>query len=136
MSDIEIAHHLDRLMRRIHAHLTETASEFDTHRLGPAGGMLLLTLAEIEPAPIHELVSRLARDKSQITRAIKSLENKGLVEREGDPEDGRVSMLALTQEGHDTVHRIKMAVADGLGKILTPLSTAEQSELKRLLKRV
>jgi len=123
-------------MRRIHAALGAKAAEFDVHRIGPAGGILLLTLAEIEPAKMHELVGRMRRDKSQITRAIKTLEAKGLVERREDPKDARVCVLALSARGHETVGDLQRAVADVLTDILSPLSAAEQQTLKDLLRRI
>ncbi|MEL6102743.1 MAG: MarR family transcriptional regulator [Pseudomonadota bacterium] len=136
MPDNEIARLTDRLMRRIHAALNAKAAEFDTYRLGPGGGIILLTLAEIEPAKVHELVGRMARDKSQMTRAIKALEAKGLIERQDDPRDARVSVLKLTDEGGEAVGAIEAAVSDALAVILAPLSTTEKETLRGLLKRI
>ncbi|MEO0524578.1 MAG: MarR family transcriptional regulator [Pseudomonadota bacterium] len=136
MPDNEIARLTDRLMRRIHAALNAKAAEFDTYCLGPGGGIILLTLAEIEPAKVHELVGRMARDKSQMTRAIKALEAKGLIERQDDPRDARVSVLKLTDEGGKAVGAIEAAVSDALAVILAPLSTTEKETLRGLLKRI
>lgn len=136
MPDNEIARLTDRLMRRIHAALNAKAAEFDTHRLGPGGGIILLTLAEIEPAKVHQLVGRMARDKSQMTRAIKALEAKGLIQRQDDPHDARVSVLKLTEEGREAVGAIEAAVSDALAIILAPLSTTEKETLRGLLKRI
>ncbi|MEM1371985.1 MAG: MarR family transcriptional regulator [Pseudomonadota bacterium] len=134
--DIEIARLVDRLMRRIHASLNAKASEFDRHGVGPAGGMLLLTLAEIEPARIQDLVAHMSRDKSQMTRGIQALERKGLIERRDCKDDARVSMLSLTPEGHATVETLQGAVAASLAKILAPLSHAQRTELKALLREL
>ncbi len=136
MPDIEIARLVDRFMRRIHASLNAKADAFDTHQVGPGGGILLLTLAEIEPAPIQDLVRRMSRDKSQMTRAIKSLEGKGLIERRDLPEDARVCLLALTPKGKETVGMLQQAVAGVLADILSPLSSGEQEALKDLLRRI
>lgn len=136
MPDIEIARLVDRFMRRIHASLNAKADAFDIHHVGPGGGILLLTLAEIEPAPIQDLVRRMSRDKSQMTRAIKSLEGKGLIERRDLPEDARVCLLALTPMGQETVGMLQQAVAGVLADILSPLSSGEQAALKDLLRRI
>lgn len=136
MPDIEIARLVDRFMRRIHASLNAKAPEFDAHGVGPGGGMLLLTLAEIEPAPVQELVRQMSRDKSQMTRAIKPLERKGLIERRELPEDARVCLLALTPAGHETVCVLQQAVADVLADILSEYSDAERQALKELLRRI
>ena len=136
MPDVEIARLIDRLMRRIHAALNAKASEFDRHRVGPQGGILLITLGEIEPAPIQQLVRSLARDKSQITRNVQSLERRGLIERRPDPADARVSILALTHEGRKTVAELEVAIAEALEEILAPLPPGERQQLKMLLTRI
>ncbi|MGB3406272.1 MAG: MarR family transcriptional regulator [Jannaschia sp.] len=136
MSDIDIAHLTDRFMRRIHAALNTDADSFDVHNLGPGGGILLLTLAEIAPAPMHQLATQMARDKSQITRTVRSMEDKGLVERRGDPDDGRSAILQLTPLGQDAVLGLQRAVAKALTGILAPLTQAEQDTLRELLRRL
>ncbi len=136
MPDIETAQLTDRFMRRIHAELGARSAAFDTHKLGPSGGILLLTLADMAPVKLHALVSAMQRDKSQMTRAIQGLEAKGLVERRSDPDDARVAVLQLTEEGKDAVHGLQRAVADVLADILSPLSKAEQATLRTLLRRL
>lgn len=134
--DIEIARQVDRLMRRIHAGLNARAGEFDVHQVGPMGGILLLTLAEIEPARMQRLVKQMSRDKSQMTRLVQSLERKGLIERSAAPEDGRGSLLALTPQGRATVDELERAVAEVLDDILTPLAAADRRLLTALLSQL
>lgn len=136
MPDIEIANLTDRFMRRIHLSLNARSSEFDRHQLGPAGGVLLLTLAEMEPVRLHELVARMNRDKSQMTRAVKVLEAKGLIDRVPDQSDARASVLSLTSLGQEAVAELQQAVAGTLADILEPLSKSEQEQLRALLKKI
>ena len=104
--DAELAHLLDRLMRRIQAGLHADAVAVDVDRIGPLGGMLLLSLQEIEPAPIQKLVALMGRDKSQMTRLIQMLEGRGYLQRQPSPSDGRVSLLRLTPKGSAFVGEI------------------------------
>ena len=134
--DIEVARLVDRFVRRIQVGLNLRAAVFDEHQVGPGGGILLLTLAEIEPAPIQEVVRQMARDKSQITRTVQSLERKGLIEREKSPDDARVSLLELTTEGKRTVEVLEAAVAEVVAGLLEPLSPEEQSALKAILRKI
>ncbi|WP_298818214.1 MarR family transcriptional regulator [uncultured Roseibium sp.] len=136
MPDIEIANLTDRFMRRIHLSLNARSADFDRHQLGPAGGVLLLTLAEMEPVRLHELVARMNRDKSQMTRAVKVLESKGLIDRVPDQRDARASVLSLTSLGQKAVGELQQAVADTLADILAPLSQSEQEQLRALLKKI
>lgn len=136
MADIEIARLFDRMTRRIHSALNARAGTFDRHRVGPAGGIILLTLADHEPVRLQDLVRHMARDKSQLTRGIQTLEAKGLVARRPCEEDGRASLFALTEEGRAVVAELEQALADAVDAILGPLTARERDQLKSILKRV
>ena len=136
MADVEIARLMDRLMRRIHITLNAAASEFDQHQIGPAGGLLLLTLAEHEPMRAQDLSKLMSRDKAQITRGTQALERKGLICRSNCPDDGRVALLNLTEEGHATVAVLEQAVADALSDVLAPLSDDDYRQLKTVLRKL
>lgn len=135
MQDTELALLIDRFMRRIHFSLQSKAHSFDTSNVGPGGGIVLLTLAEMGRPSLNELTTRVARDKSQMTRTIRSLETKGLVERTTSPSDARVSLVFLTDAGEQVVHELQEAVAETVGEILAPISNADQDVLKDLLER-
>ncbi len=132
----EIAYLVDRFMRRIAAGLHNRAVEVDTDRVGPLGGMILLTLADIEPAPIHRLVDQMGRDKSQMTRLIKTLEGKGMIERRGSADDRRVSVLQLTEKGRGFVTEIKKILSDVIDGILAPVPADERQGLIEALRKL
>ena len=136
MKTTELALLLDRFMRKIHFGLQSKAASFDTEKVGPGGGIILLTLADMGCTSLHELTRRVSRDKSQMTRSIRSLEAKGLVKRETSPEDARVSLVSLTKDGERVVGELQDAVADTIGDLLAPLPDAEAARLKRLLAQV
>lgn len=137
MSDpYELAYLVDRFMRRIAAGLHTKALEIDTDRVGPFGGMVLLTLSDIQPTPIHKLVDQMGRDKSQMTRTIKSLEEKGMIDRQSCPEDGRVSLLLLSDKGQDFVVQIKAILSNVIDGILTPVSKPERDGLIEVLRKI
>ena len=133
MQDTELALLVDRLMRRIHFGLQARAPEFDRKAVGPSGGIVLMTLAEMGCCGLNELTQRVARDKSQMTRTIRSLEEKGLVQRQLSPDDGRVSLVSLTPEGDQVVAELMDTVADVIGDLLSPISHDEKETLKELL---
>lgn len=136
MASIELARYVDRLMRRIESGLNARSAAFDFHRVGQGGGIVLLTLAEIAPSQIGHLAQQMARDKSQITRAIKALESKGLVQREMGDQDARVSVVSLTPLGRETVAILQSAVADSLSDVLQPLSEEEKVTLQSILMKL
>lgn len=136
MADTELALLIDRLMRRIHVTLHAKAPEFDTERLGPGGSMILLTLAEMDGVALHELTRRVARDKSQMSRVVQSLENKGVVERRASPRDGRVSEVFLTEKGEAVVAVLTDALTEAIDQVMAPISQAEKATLKDIMRRI
>lgn len=136
MPDTDLALLVDRLMRSIHFGLQERAPDFDREAVGPGGGIVLMSLADTGRIALGELTRRVARDKSQMTRLIRSLEAKGLIEREASPDDGRVSLVSLTPKGTEIVGELQRTVAEVIDEILEPLSKDERQSLKDLLMRV
>ena len=131
-----LALNIDRLMRRIHAELQPRAAEFDRHQVGPLGGMLLLTVAESEPAEIQSVVELLGRDKSQISRLIRSLESKGLLRRERCALDGRVSVISLTDAGREQLDRITDVLTLIVEDLFANFSNKEKIGFASMLERV
>ncbi|MEM1272363.1 MAG: MarR family transcriptional regulator [Pseudomonadota bacterium] len=131
--EIEIGQLVDRFMRQMHRELSERGPKYDTAKVGPAGGMVLMTLADVEPVPIHELVRLIARDKAQITRLLQSLGAKGLIERSQSTQDGRVCILQLSSDGRAAVDGLRQALADTISHVLSPLSERERDIFKELL---
>ncbi|GIT94960.1 hypothetical protein JANAI62_15830 [Jannaschia pagri] len=133
--DTELALLIDRFMRRIHFGLQSKSHDFDTQNVGPGGGIVLLTLADMGQVGLQDLTRRVARDKSQMTRTIRSLEGKGLVCRSPSAQDARVTLVSLTPEGKDVVRALQAAVAETISEILTPITPSEEATLKDLLTR-
>lgn len=136
MPEASLATLLDRFVRRMHVALRDKAPEFDTEKVGPIGGMILLTMAELGCVPMQDLTARFGRDKSQMTRAMQSLERKGLVQRAQSKADLRVSLVALTPRGEAFVARLRDVIEETINEILEPISAEERETLKNLLSRV
>ena len=135
MASNDLAQLVDRLMRRIHMGLTARAADFDTERVGPGGGMILLAIADLGQPSMGALARDLARDKSQLTRAIAGLEGKGLVQRFASETDARVTEIGLTEFGRSVVEGLRGGVADSLAAALPGLSPGEQAKLEELLRK-
>lgn len=131
----DLALYLDRLVRRVHVELTRKAPEFDTDKIGPGGGMILLTLDELGECAMVDLARALVRDKSQMTRAVASLERKGLVAKTPSPSDSRVTLLQVTEKGQATVQRMQRAISEAMEAQLTHLDASQRLALQDLLRR-
>ena len=130
-----LALQIDRLMRRLNARVHAQAPLFDTEKIGPIGGMVLMTLSEAQPAPMQRIAELMGRDKAQLSRLFANLERRELVQRIANEADQRSRLLSLTPRGEAFVRRIKSVVKGALEEILEPLSESEKGERLRLLSR-
>ncbi|NUT47122.1 MAG: winged helix-turn-helix transcriptional regulator [Saccharothrix sp.] len=74
------------------------------HHLPPGliGTLTLIDRAGANPTGCHakELAAHAGLDPSTVSRAVAALVAHGLVERRADPDDGRASILVVTERGH------------------------------------
>lgn len=127
---------VDRFMRRVHASIHRRAWSVDAERIGPFGGMILMAIADLEPVAAQDLTAHLSRDKSQMTRAVRTLETRGLVQRARSETDGRVTLLTLTDKGHAQVAAFRDVLSDAIETLLTPLDPAERTAFIQTLARL
>jgi DNA-binding MarR family transcriptional regulator len=85
--------------------------------------------------PGTKFTKRVARDKSQMTRTIRSLETKGLVARIASTHDARITLVFLIRDGKRVVQVLRQAVAETIGEILAPISKSDEEVLKGLWAR-
>ena len=64
-----------------------------------ATGLALLSIDAEDGVPSTSLGPRMGMEATSLSRTLKSMEEKGLVRREPNPEDGRGVLIKLTQEG-------------------------------------
>ncbi len=60
---------------------------------------LLKLLAHQGPMRSSALAQALGLDASTVSRHVRQLEDRGLLERTGDPDDGRASRVAVSEQG-------------------------------------
>lgn len=72
-------------------------------------------------------------DPSAVGRQVRQLEAQGLLVREADPDDGRVTRVRATPRGHDVRLRLADAGRRHVADALAEWSRADRDELARLL---
>ncbi|TQL70465.1 DNA-binding MarR family transcriptional regulator [Nocardioides albertanoniae] len=73
----------------------------------PPGGYLMLTwVAEHGPVRASALVDGLGFDKGAVSRTVQSMTDLGLLERHPDPDDGRASLVSVTDEARQGLDRV------------------------------
>lgn len=94
----------------------------------------LLALVQCRaPARAGGLADLLLMDKSQTSRVIKSLLNKGLIRSFPDPDDGRAVALETTPRGDELYQRVFAEVMRSNERVLDVLSTEEVQALDVIL---
>ncbi|WP_417259384.1 MarR family winged helix-turn-helix transcriptional regulator [Celeribacter sp.] len=123
-------------MRRMKTGMQQRVKDIAPSGFGPQGAMVLQIVANAQPIPINALVAELARDKSQVTRMVSELEGYGLIQRSNDPNDARVRLLSLTDEGQALAASLTKVMTDVVSGILDPLSASEQEQLVEIMRKI
>ncbi|MCW2119725.1 MarR family winged helix-turn-helix transcriptional regulator [Flavobacterium sp. 7A] len=66
-----------------------------------ATGFALLSMDKEKGTPSTALGPKMGMEATSLTRTLKSMEKKGLIERKKNPNDGRGVLIFLTPEGKD-----------------------------------
>ncbi|MDE3206242.1 MAG: MarR family transcriptional regulator [Acidobacteriota bacterium] len=83
-----------------------------------------------------QLADRLDLDPAVITRLLRQLEDSRLVTRTRSADDGRVTTVEATVEGHEAFDRVREVIWDQVRRALADWPEAEVTELASLLGRL
>jgi len=98
--------------------------------------VLMKALLDHGPLRLSALASALDVDASTVSRNVRHLEDRGLLERATDPDDGRASQVRLTEEG-----RARLAAGGErrralVGSLMADWPSADRDRLRELLTRL
>src|SRR3954467_643753 len=99
--------------------------------LGPSQVAALATVERHGPLSPSELAERERIKRPTATRIVRHLEAAGLVERVGDPEDGRASILSVTPEATELLKRLRARKTAYLASRLGKLDAEDRRTLER-----
>jgi DNA-binding MarR family transcriptional regulator len=103
--------------------------------LSPANGLSMTaaaTLAAIErlgPQRLTVLAAREAVTQPAMTQLVSRLEESGLVRREASPEDGRVVLVVITDEGRAVLARRRSVRSERMAAIIAQLGPEHRAAL-------
>jgi DNA-binding MarR family transcriptional regulator len=131
----EIAEALGLLLRRsMRAHLYRGLTEGLGEALDEVTYPVLSGLARAGPRSAAELALEVGLDRSGVTRRASRLAEGGLVRREPDPDDGRATLLVLTEEGRQTVEVTRRRLAILIEQALSSWPPDEARSFARQLR--
>lgn len=119
---------LMRLGRRLRQRLPGEVVEF-------AAIPLLRELLQ-GPQRLTTLAAGLELDASTVSRQVRHLEDRGLVERTSDPDDRRASRIALSEAGRARLHEGAQRRRAIVAELLDSWSAADREHLRILLGRL
>lgn len=93
-------------------------------------------LSRRDERPMKELAARLRVEPSTATRAVQRLEKEGLVERFASPEDGRVVLVRITDEGRRRHDAVAARRSIAMMHILSEFDPQERAQLADLMDRL
>ena len=99
--------------------------------LSPSQTAALATIDRHGPLTPSELAVRERIQRPTVTRIVALLEQRGLVQRTRDPQDGRSSLVALTPAGRDLLARGRTRKDAYLARRLRELDGQERATLQR-----
>ena len=99
--------------------------------LSPSLTSALATIERHGPLTPSELADIERVQRPSATRIVARLEKAGLVDRAGDPSDGRVSLVTATREGRDLLRRLRKRKNAYLARRMRDLDPDDVAALER-----
>jgi DNA-binding MarR family transcriptional regulator/N-acetylglutamate synthase-like GNAT family acetyltransferase len=136
----------ERLLQRIEA--VRQFNRFYTQRIGVLHeGLLrspfsltevrvLYELAHTERPVASELSKNLGLDPGYLSRILSSFKAKGLINSKPSEQDGRQSVLWLTEQGKAAFAPLNERASDEIHTLLSPLAESEQIRLVEAMERI
>lgn len=94
----------------------------------------IVELGRSQHITLNELAELLALDKSTMSRTINNLVDRGLVERELNPEDRRYVSIKLTEEGLAVFQQIEASMEEYYQRVFVSIPTEKRDVVLESLK--
>jgi DNA-binding MarR family transcriptional regulator len=104
---------------------------FETYDYG-----VLAMLAEGARVTQAHIADALALDPSRLVALLDSLEDRGLIMRQRDPEDRRRHVVTITTKGERELAQLREIVGELEEAFLSPLDADDRAKLHELLERL
>lgn len=122
------------LVRRVRRVIGERARAVHPD-LQPSTYLLLAHVAEVGPVRASALVEDFGIDKGAVSRQAQHLVDLDLLTRTRDPDDGRATLLAVSDDGRARLDRVRRARSERFGQLLGEWSDDELADFAGRLSR-
>ena len=101
-----------------------------TSGITPSQGSVLFRIEQSEPVRMGVLAHHERITPATLSKVVDSLESLGLVEREPDPLDGRVTLVRVSSAGRRLIEAQRAASTRALERALAQLTPADRDALQ------
>ena len=135
-ADDDVLEQLHALMHQFKSHMHHAVRGTDDDAIAPMEARALNFFARAPGSTASDLVAHSHRDKAQITRLIKQLEDRGLLASAPDESDRRRQCLQLTAHGHAMQRTMQQHRKRWAATLVKDFSAADREQLLTLLARM
>jgi len=128
-----VSHLFIQTAKTVRSWAEQELSELDLH---VGQNHLLMELYEEDGRRPGELADTMAVDPSVVSKMLRRMESRGLIERRSDPDDARVTRVFLTDEGKDLEEEVENFHQRLEEQIVQSLSSEEKLLFRRMLSDV
>ncbi len=113
-----------------------TSKDFKNKQTSAAYYQIMGLLMDLGSLPISVIGDYLYISRPNMTSHIDKLVSDGMVEREGDKKDRRITLISITPEGKKFMKKARVKVEENMLNNLSSLSDAEMEELFTAVKTI
>jgi len=132
VSELPVHRMPGHFIRRLQQVAVRLFAEGAGAQMTPVQYAALSAVAQRPGAGQAALAALIGYDRATIGGVIDRLEQKGWIARSGSPEDRRLNLLALTEEGRAALEAATPAVLAAQEKIFEPLDEQERAAFERM----
>ncbi len=125
-----------KLTRSVESLMTRLGRYGSLENLTPSQFGALETLYHLGPMCQSTLGAKLLRSGGNVTLVVDNLEKRGLVKRQTDPEDRRMTNISLTAAGEELIQRVFPNHLAVIVEEMNVLDPQEQTALAALCKKL
>jgi DNA-binding MarR family transcriptional regulator len=124
------------IARICHAHRNLVQKKLSKYNLHVGQEMFLMPLWEQDGLNLTQLADHLCVQQATTSRMLERIENVGLVKRVRDPDDGRASLVYLTDQGRSLLEPVMHLWKEVEEIMMTDFTLEERLLFRRLLIQV
>jgi MarR family transcriptional regulator, 2-MHQ and catechol-resistance regulon repressor len=125
-----------KLQRAAETSLARTTAHLSDCDLTTSQFAILEALYHLGTLSQGELANKVLRSASNISIVLKTIEKRGLIERERDPADNRYMRVQITEKGRALIASFFDRHVAGIVAEMNALTAEEQTELGRLCRKL